>query len=67
MAKIWRLDNCSSYASLDITGDTGRKEEGIGIARATGKSAMENMHLKRAHSKNGGDTRMPQDPTWKIF
>jgi len=48
------------------TRDTVRKEERIGIARATGKSAMANMILKRARSKNG-DMRMPQDLTWKIF
>jgi hypothetical protein len=43
------------------------KEEGISIARAAGKSAMGNMHLKRANSKNEGDTKMPQDLTWKIL
>jgi hypothetical protein len=37
------------------------KEERISVARSTGKSAMANMLLKRAHNKNGGDTIIPQD------
>jgi hypothetical protein len=37
------------------------KKERINVARSSGKSAMADMLLKRAHNKNGGDMRMPQD------
>jgi hypothetical protein len=36
------------------------KEEMISTAGATGESALANMHLTRAHSKNGGGTKTPQ-------